>query len=128
MQVNGLPVEQTSEGRLVAKRSRWSVSEDSEKPWPGQTIECGPVLAKYDPRYLEHLSMFTDEHEIEEGDPVVLSILDPDDSIQPCAFCSPEDAVVERGVIDSDFEMRKPNGELLGYTCRACILDAPLIE
>lgn len=132
MEINGLPVEQTETTGgneiLVAKRSRWGVSEERSGPWPGQIIECGRSLAEYDPRYLEHLSMFTDEVEIEEGDPVVLALVDPDEHVRPCAFCTHKTGVAERGVIDSDYEMRNLGGELLGYSCIACLHEAPVIE
>lgn len=133
MRFNGLPVEAVTsefheEPITVAQRSRFQVFENGDGPWPGEVIEAGRSLAEYDPRYLEHLSMFTDDEHIDEGDEVVLSLVDVEEHVHPCVFCNPKGMVAERGVVDSDYEMRKLTGELLGYSCISCLADAPIVD
>lgn len=133
MTINGIPVDMIEtefhENPIPATmRSRIQVNENGSGPWPGEVIRAARSLAEYDPSFLEHLSMFTDEEHIKEGDKVVLTLIDVEEHVRPCCFCNPKGAVAERGVVDSDYEMRKPTGELLGYSCMGCLHGAPRVE
>lgn len=126
--INGVPVEQRAFGGWVTKRGGWPVSDDRDhNVFPGDVIEAPEALVEYDPRYIEHLSMFTDEYLISEGDDVIVVALDPDEPVHPCCFCSTKVAIAERGIIDADYELQRWDGTVLGYTCHACIAGAPTV-
>lgn len=120
MEMNGLPVEQTDEGRIISKRGRWSVGDHDR--FPGDVIAWPPALDN--PSYLENVSNFA-EHV--DPQPVILAVVDPEEHVRPCAFCSGDKGLIaERGIIDSDYEVRTVDGVLVGYTCHACVSEAPL--
>lgn len=120
MRVNGVPAEQTDDGHLVTKRGRWGIGDHDR--FPGDVIAWPPALDM--PTYLENVSNFADGI---DPQPVTLAVVDPDEHVHPCAFCSGDKGLIaERGIIDSDYELWTLGGDLVGYTCHACVSEAPL--
>lgn len=111
----------------VARFSGWTIGDD--EPQPGDTIEFPGALTT-SPRGPEKYAWSDNLDEYTEEQPPLTIRERTGESQEPscCGFCSPEEAIAERGVYDPDYVLVTPNGEALVYTCHACIADAEIVD